>query len=268
MIRRIFCYRSKILHSRDPRSIVTVLDRHNNNAQNVSTRFIRKFSYTSFPISRSVSLPMTEAIHAYLLSPTTMKNMNVSNRSWHFMYDTIPNDRSNLRITRTKTTIRKYIPRKAAVKLTENSRAIFKKMLQDPPRSNIIGIMLNYEQSKSGEPRMVYNFQFVTSADINDELDEGVSLEVIKVKKKNSNKSKITATSSTTTIDDNNNHDDDDEYETIPKPPADSDQDGLPKLYIHHNAFLKVLGATVDIDVETLRPILYDREGNLMDPNA
>ena len=44
--------------------------------------------------------------------------------------------------------------------------------------------------------------------------------------------------------------------------------DGLPKLYVNHNAFLKVLGATVDIDLEKITPILYDREGNVMDPNA
>jgi hypothetical protein len=44
--------------------------------------------------------------------------------------------------------------------------------------------------------------------------------------------------------------------------------DGLKKLYVHHNAFLKALGSTVDVDVTTLVPILYDQEGNKMDPNA
>jgi hypothetical protein len=53
-----------------------------------------------------------------------------------------------------------------------------------------------------------------------------------------------------------------------PKSPRDSIDDGLPKLYIHHNAFLKVLGATLDVNTETISPILYDREGNIMDPNA
>lgn len=43
--------------------------------------------------------------------------------------------------------------------------------------------------------------------------------------------------------------------------------DGLPKLFIHHNAFLKVLGVTVDVDTEKISPILYDREGNIVDPN-
>ena len=54
----------------------------------------------------------------------------------------------------------------------------------------------------------------------------------------------------------------------VPKPPRDSQNDGLPKLYVHHHAFLKVLGATVDVDTETVTPILYDREGNRMDPNV
>ena len=53
-----------------------------------------------------------------------------------------------------------------------------------------------------------------------------------------------------------------------PKPPKDSVDDGLPKLYVHHNAFLKVLGATLDVNTETISPILYDREGNVMEPNA
>mmetsp|Transcript_15933 Transcript_15933/g.27163 ORF Transcript_15933/g.27163 Transcript_15933/m.27163 type:complete len:101 (+) Transcript_15933:29-331(+) len=57
-----------------------------------------------------------------------------------------------------------------------------------------------------------------------------------------------------------------------PKPPSESWNDNLPKLYIHHNAFMKVLGGTLDVDfnAETgdLTPKLFDREGNVMDPNA
>lgn len=53
-----------------------------------------------------------------------------------------------------------------------------------------------------------------------------------------------------------------------PIPPVEALEDGKPKLYINGGAFLKVLGATVDIDLENLTPILYDREGNRMDPNA
>ena len=47
----------------------------------------------------------------------------------------------------------------------------------------------------------------------------------------------------------------------------DSWDDGLPKLYVHHNAFMKVLGGKLDVDLTTLKLTLYDREGNIMDPN-
>jgi hypothetical protein len=53
-----------------------------------------------------------------------------------------------------------------------------------------------------------------------------------------------------------------------PKSPREALGDGLPKFYIHHNGFLKVLGATVDVDADSMTPILYDREGFEMDPNA
>jgi hypothetical protein len=53
-----------------------------------------------------------------------------------------------------------------------------------------------------------------------------------------------------------------------PKSPQETWNDGKPKLYVHHNAFMKVLGATLDVDAKTMTPILYDREGFQMDPNA
>ena len=53
-----------------------------------------------------------------------------------------------------------------------------------------------------------------------------------------------------------------------PKAPLEAVDDGLPKLYIHHNAFLKVLGATVDVDTTNITPILYDKEGFEMDANV
>jgi hypothetical protein len=105
--------------------------------------------------------------------------------------------------------------------------------------------MLNYDQSKSGEPRMVFSFSFVTAKDVDPMYDEGVSLELVE----------SLSPDSTETI-------------LVPKPPSESRMDGLPKLYVHHNAFLKVLGATVDVDTSTVTPILFDREHNRMDPNA
>ena len=138
----------------------------------------------------------------------------------------------------------KFIPRKAAVQLTENARLFFKQLLENPPRPGIIGIMLHYDQSKTGQPRMVFSFSFVTAGDLASSSSrnaEGVSLEVVSDKKGNN---------------------------MIPKPPADAWKDGLPKLYVHPNAFLKVLGATLDVDSETVTPILLDQQGNRMDPNA
>lgn len=52
-----------------------------------------------------------------------------------------------------------------------------------------------------------------------------------------------------------------------PKPPDESINDGLPKLYVHHHTFMKVLGATIDIKDDGVTPFLLDREGNVMDPN-
>lgn len=53
--------------------------------------------------------------------------------------------------------------------------------------------------------------------------------------------------------------------------------DGKRKLYVHQSAILKVLGGTLDVeqvddgtdtDTKVVIPVLYDKEGNLMDPNA
>mmetsp|Transcript_22685 Transcript_22685/g.56177 ORF Transcript_22685/g.56177 Transcript_22685/m.56177 type:complete len:240 (+) Transcript_22685:92-811(+) len=127
---------------------------------------------------------------------------------------------------------KKFIPRKAAVELTEKSRTLFKKLLENSSKD---GILLNYNQSSTGEPRMVFSFSFVNKDEL-DEQDEGVSLEV--------------------------------DEEGNPKSPKDALDDGLQKLYVHHNAFLKVLGATVDVDTEKLTPKLFDKEGFELDANA
>jgi hypothetical protein len=128
-----------------------------------------------------------------------------------------------------------FIPRKAAVSMNEKTRKFFKLLLENAPRKDIIGLMLHYDQSKTGEPRMVFSFGFVTAEELGPD-DEPVSLEVL-------------------------------EDGVTPKAPVDCRQDGLPKLYVSGNAFLKVLGASLDVDTETVLPILWDREGNLMDPN-
>jgi hypothetical protein len=115
-------------------------------------------------------------------------------------------------------------------------RKFFKSLLEIKPTEDTIGIMLHYDQSKTGEPRMVFSFGFVTAAELGPD-DEAVSLELL-------------------------------EDGVTPKAPVDAMDDGLLKLYVSGNAFLKVLGAKLDVDTEKVIPILWDREGNLMDPNA
>jgi hypothetical protein len=139
--------------------------------------------------------------------------------------------------TAARRTLEKFVPRKAAVKLTEQARIFFRRLLENPPRPEIIGIMLHYNQSSTGEPRMVFSLQFVTADELRGSFAEGVTLEV---------------------------QDDG----MTPKTPRETWSDALPKLYVHQDAFLKVLGATLDVNLETIAPILYDREGNVMDPNA
>lgn len=64
----------------------------------------------------------------------------------------------------------KFIPRKAAVQLTEKARTLFKRLLESNPSKD--GILLNYQQSSTGEPRMVFSFSFVTKDQLVEE-DEG-----------------------------------------------------------------------------------------------
>uniref|UniRef100_A0A7S1GL56 Uncharacterized protein n=1 Tax=Cyclophora tenuis TaxID=216820 RepID=A0A7S1GL56_CYCTE len=128
-----------------------------------------------------------------------------------------------------------FVPRKAPVALTEKARTFFRSLLKTNKKPSVAGIILNYHQSSTGEPRMVFSFDFVESTQLSPD-DEGVSLEV--------------------------------QDDGSPKPPDQSMDDGLPKLYIHHNAFMKVLGGTLDVDLDKFRPLLFDREGNEMDPNA
>jgi len=152
---------------------------------------------------------------------------------------------------------RKFIPRKAAVELTDKARTFFRALLANNPQSD--GIMLNYQQASSGQPRMVFSFGFVTKDELTEEDEGYVNIEFdfrVMAYPPLAHKC-LTHRVSLELLEDG-----------TPKPPKDSIDDGLPKLYVHHNAFLKVLGATLDVNTETISPILYDREGNVMDPNA
>jgi len=61
---------------------------------------------------------------------------------------------------------KKFVPRKAAVKLSEKARTLFQKLLENHPTRD--GILLDYKQSSTGQPRMVFSFSFVSK----DELHE------------------------------------------------------------------------------------------------
>lgn len=102
--------------------------------------------------------------------------------------------------------LRKFVPRKAAVQLTESARTFFQTLLQNPPRPEIIGILLSYQQAEE-QVKMMYHFQFITKVP---DMAEGVSLEVLE--------------------------------DGTPKPPDQSQNDGLPKLYLHPDAFFESIG--------------------------
>lgn len=130
----------------------------------------------------------------------------------------------------------KFVPQKAAIKMTEKARNLFMSLL-DNTSQETQGIVLKFQQSNTGEPRMVFTFDFIKKNEIGSN-DEGVSLEI---------------------CDDG-----------TPKAPTESWNDGLKKLYVHHSAFLKVLGGTVDVEIKksgSFKTIVFDREGNQVDPN-
>ncbi len=217
------------------------------------------------------SLPTTQKKNIHLMvassncTATTTTTSNQILRQQHFYsISTLPipslfssplpsfSSAPHLPSKRTKTS---FIPRKAPVKLTPKARQFFKALLQNKIESddskNVIGILLSYQHSQSGQLRMAFTFDFVTVDQLG-RKDEPVSLEVVQKAQTRDNKQ----------------GEEEEEIEEIPKSPEESLNDGLPKLYIHEHAFMKVLGCTIDIDMETFTPILYDREGNLMDPNA
>ena len=67
-------------------------------------------------------------------------------------------------------TRQKFIPRKAAVELTEKARTLFKQLVENHPSKD--NVLLNYTQSSTGEPRMVFSFSFVATEDLVQQ-DEG-----------------------------------------------------------------------------------------------
>jgi hypothetical protein len=66
----------------------------------------------------------------------------------------------------------KFVPQKAAVALTPKARNFFRALLESTSDEKVIGIILNYHQSSTGEPRMVFSFDFVKEGQLM-ENDEG-----------------------------------------------------------------------------------------------
>ena len=130
-----------------------------------------------------------------------------------------------------------FIPRKAALNLKPKAREFLKLLLDNSP-PDIIGILLKYNPATDGKSmRMVFSVDFAREASM-DPNTEGVSLEILE--------------------------------DGSPKTPAESDMDGLKKLFIHESAFMKVLGATMGIKMEddgSIMPTFKDREGNELEPN-
>jgi hypothetical protein len=134
---------------------------------------------------------------------------------------------------------RAFIPRKAPLDLTPRAREFLKSILSKAP-SSVHGIMLRYQPSTlQGQMRMVFSFDFIQENQKISVDDEEVSLELLP--------------------------------DGSPKPPNLSYGDGMKKLYVHSSAFMKVLGATMDIELGDngdFTPTFHDREGNVLDPNA
>ena len=232
MSRKILSSRSSPLYSaikRRHRDVLASSDFQREGKRNESTlslslsSLVNQQKRTSISNTRTVTVQKHEAAFHPYMNNHTMQRHHLST-----LASTSP---SSNRIS--------FIPQKAPVKLTPKARKFFKSLLELNDNEAIIGVMLKYKQSGTGEPRMVYTFDFVKESELTDK-DEPVSLEILE-----SN-----------------------DEEEIPKKPQDSYDDGLPKLYVHQHAFLKVLGCTIDIDENDFTPIMYDREGNLCDPNA
>lgn len=177
----------------------------------------------------------------------------------------------------------KMIPRKAALKLTPKARNVFKKMIDI---TNSQGIILKYENSSQHALRMAFKFDLIKdlSKDLTP-LDEGwaaifsllrihfvfISVQFF-VCWLIQHLHHIFFGKSLYRYDRNRVSLEVLEDGITPKPPDESWNDNLPKLYIHHNAFMKVLGGTLDVDIDTgtgsMTPLLFDRNGHAMDPNA
>ena len=110
---------------------------------------------------------------------------------------------------------------RSPVKLSESARNSFEMMLKGD--NNHQAVQVGYQQSKDGL-HMVFSFNFLCQSEV----------EVVESRSPP------------------------DEYATIF---ADESASIHYKLYVHPNALMKVMGASVDIDIETMEFHLQDEEG-------
>lgn len=124
------------------------------------------------PPSNYASFEMTSDNTTSRLTTNTIHRQYSSTPYWSLSSPFSKNPAEN---TSTPTTAaarkkKKFIPRKAAVTLTERARTFFKALLENSPDK--AGVILNYNQASSGQPRMVFSFGFVTKDQLTPD-DEG-----------------------------------------------------------------------------------------------
>ena len=194
------------------------------------------FTFTrSFSSSKSIASPLSHALDRVVSLQETRQEFHTNMSLRKFSVEITNTKASD---TKKKKKQRGFVPRKAALNLTPKARQFLKALLENAP-DDVIGVILKYQMSTAGQMKMVFAFEFVREHQIAQD-DEGVSLEVLS--------DGIT-----------------------PKPPSESDGDGLKKLYIHSSAFMKVLGGLMDIEIAkdgSFSPSFKDREGNVLDPNV
>ena len=118
---------------------------------------------TEFVLSSSVTTPLDQTFSqrcATRLMGMNNSYYNVPIRTFSSPSFTKPRRRN----------LKKFVPRKAAVELTEKARDFFRVLLENNPGKD--GIILNYQQASSGQPRMVFSFGFVTQDQLSPQ-DEG-----------------------------------------------------------------------------------------------
>lgn len=192
-------------------------------------------AHLNFPI---MLLKNHESTISPIRSHHQNSNMTVMNMNTVSSFNNISEVNTMRQFSSSGINAKRFIPRKAAVALTQNTRSLFKKLLQNRSQEGG-GIILKLQHSTSGQPRLVFTLGFIEQNDVS-ETDEGVSLELL-------------------------------EDEETPKSPKDSMNDGLPKLFVHETSFMKVLGGTLDVEVTkdgNFIPKIRDKEGNLIEPNV